>query len=607
MTRRTSRTAACTLLAALVALVALSVLAGGASAAEPVRVQTVLREDLETGRVSFEEYLLQNFRLAFAPDRVDPAYRIDGALLDPCFTPWMAEFEKRRAELSDAAIAEIEELRAPPRGLARSIYISPSGTFELTYDIAGTHAVPTTDIDPANGIPDYVERCAEFFDESWNIEITTLGFTAPRLPDDDTYDCFFQALSPGLNGYTATTGMGRTQITIDNNFLGLGHVPSPDPDGAQLGRAKAVIAHEFKHASQYTQSSWSEGYWNELDANWVMDVVFDASDIYHAWLSYGTSQLRSPRTRLHNDSGDEGNYEDLIWETYLGERFGLQFVVDFGARRAGYMGESVTRSYREVLEAYGASWDVAYPEYMEWCWFTGGRAAPGFGFEEAAAMSQMVLYQSTISAFPFTTSGSVDELAAHHRQFSVGTSTGYARIVFDGDDAHEQWTVTVIAERPDGSFDLTHPTLDAANDFDVTVATSFESLAYVGVIVTNSQRAQDGKSYSLQVSVVDGPVASPETAPRSGGLALAPAAPNPFRAATRLAFMAPSAASAVLDVHDVRGRRVRRLVGGRIAGGVGEILWDGADDEGRVLPAGVYWVRLSTTEGSAVRKVTKLR
>ena len=45
---------------------------------------------------------------------------------------------------------------------------------------------------------------------------------------------------------------------------------------------------------------------------------------------------------------------------------------------------------------------------------------------------------------------------------------------------------------------------------------------------------------------------------------------------------------------DVAGRRLRRLVDGDLAAGVRAVEWDGRDAEGRVLPAGVYCVRIES-------------
>ena len=70
-------------------------------------------------------------------------------------------------------------------------------------------------------------------------------------------------------------------------------------------------------------------------------------------------------------------------------------------------------------------------------------------------------------------------------------------------------------------------------------------------------------------------------------------APNPFsdRTTIRVAMARPGVAS--LAIFDVSGRLVRKLHDGPIAEGVRAFVWDGQDDEGRRVAAGVYHLRLS--------------
>jgi hypothetical protein len=71
--------------------------------------------------------------------------------------------------------------------------------------------------------------------------------------------------------------------------------------------------------------------------------------------------------------------------------------------------------------------------------------------------------------------------------------------------------------------------------------------------------------------------------------------PNPFSSGTRLRFRIPPGASApvLLTVLDAAGREVRTLVDHALpAGDRVTIAWDGRDDSGRRLPAGLYLVRL---------------
>jgi len=72
------------------------------------------------------------------------------------------------------------------------------------------------------------------------------------------------------------------------------------------------------------------------------------------------------------------------------------------------------------------------------------------------------------------------------------------------------------------------------------------------------------------------------------------ARPNPFRSRTRIDL--DTAPDAVVEVFDVRGRRVRSLAAGPL-----ETIWDGRADDGRVVPPGVYWLVSGGVAGRVVR------
>jgi len=83
--------------------------------------------------------------------------------------------------------------------------------------------------------------------------------------------------------------------------------------------------------------------------------------------------------------------------------------------------------------------------------------------------------------------------------------------------------------------------------------------------------------------------------------------PNPFCAGLRISFQLRAAGSVSLDVHDVQGRRLRRLFAGQALPGRHLVHWNGAGDDGQPLPAGVYFVRLQTSGRSWRQAVVRLR
>jgi hypothetical protein len=83
--------------------------------------------------------------------------------------------------------------------------------------------------------------------------------------------------------------------------------------------------------------------------------------------------------------------------------------------------------------------------------------------------------------------------------------------------------------------------------------------------------------------------------------------PNPSSGEARVAFALTQAGPLTIRVMDLEGGRVRDLVRvGLAAAGSRTITWDGRRDDGRSAPAGVYWVVMSWSGGTARRRIARL-
>jgi subtilisin family serine protease len=85
------------------------------------------------------------------------------------------------------------------------------------------------------------------------------------------------------------------------------------------------------------------------------------------------------------------------------------------------------------------------------------------------------------------------------------------------------------------------------------------------------------------------------------------AVPNPFNPGTDLHFALPAPGRVELDLYDLAGRRVRRLLAGEFPAGGHVAAWDGRDDRGRRLASGTYLARLSVDGQVQTRAMTLLR
>ena len=81
---------------------------------------------------------------------------------------------------------------------------------------------------------------------------------------------------------------------------------------------------------------------------------------------------------------------------------------------------------------------------------------------------------------------------------------------------------------------------------------------------------------------------------------------TPFRGQALGRYAVPRAMRLELSVYDRTGRKVKSLASGLAQPGVRVAAWDGRDEQGRSLAAGVYFFRLESADATLTRKTVKL-
>ncbi len=81
--------------------------------------------------------------------------------------------------------------------------------------------------------------------------------------------------------------------------------------------------------------------------------------------------------------------------------------------------------------------------------------------------------------------------------------------------------------------------------------------------------------------------------------------PNPFNPETTIPYTVNQPTNVELSVFNTLGQKVRTLVNGQVAPGTHSIIWNGTDNAGNQVGAGVYYCRMINPEGtSASQKLT---
>lgn len=82
---------------------------------------------------------------------------------------------------------------------------------------------------------------------------------------------------------------------------------------------------------------------------------------------------------------------------------------------------------------------------------------------------------------------------------------------------------------------------------------------------------------------------------------------NPSACTATIKFILEGDGPVLVDVYDMLGRRVRRLVNDRRTAGEYDILWDGRNGNHSLVSPGVYFCMLRTANGAVTKKLSVLR
>ena len=83
--------------------------------------------------------------------------------------------------------------------------------------------------------------------------------------------------------------------------------------------------------------------------------------------------------------------------------------------------------------------------------------------------------------------------------------------------------------------------------------------------------------------------------------------PNPFNPITIIEYDIPIESDVHLVIYDLLGRQVKTLVNGYQKAGYKSMKWNGTNDQGRMVSAGMYFYHLQSGKFSKVRKMILLK
>jgi len=83
--------------------------------------------------------------------------------------------------------------------------------------------------------------------------------------------------------------------------------------------------------------------------------------------------------------------------------------------------------------------------------------------------------------------------------------------------------------------------------------------------------------------------------------------PNPFNPSTSIEFSLKDAGHATLNIYDISGRLVSTLIDGNMGNGSHKVVWDGMDNSGIQVSAGLYIYSLQTADMTMTKKMVFMK
>lgn len=354
-----------------------------------------------------------------------------------------------------------------------------------------------------------------------------------------------------------------------------------DPGGSFL---ISVQAHEFEHMINWNadgdEDSWADEGMAEL-AMW--------------YYGHPDQVIAFPANPDNDLTTFNGNFADYIkvylWSLYLYEHYageaGVYHIVQDTANGVVAVNNMLAwLGYTQVFNDVYADWIVA--NFIDDTTFDGGRY--GYAGETLPAFTAV-----TKNTYPVgNTNGAVLRYAADYVKFINGIPQ---RLRFDGADAGT-WKTRVILRSGTTTMAVDNIALDAV-DFGTYNLFDFGETYDTVVLVVGKTTPSSATSYQYATEAIPADVADGTGA---GVLRLGNPEPNPMQASGIVRMELPRAQAATITIVDPAGRVVRHLAAGSMPSGEQAIVWDGRDDRGHSMPAGVYFVRADAEDGSAVTR-----
>ncbi len=209
----------------------------------------------------------------------------------------------------------------------QNIYLSPQGNFYIHFDnsprfndlgeIIYDHSPDLTDINPYDGIPDYINEVAEVADSSYRLLNDIMNFKEGANGDDNITDIFVLDLNGSAYGWARPINSCIDScVEIDNNYEETEYYTNG------IDAMKVTLIHEYFHTIQfaYRCSAGINSYFYELTSTWIEDIGYpDVNDYLNFMIS--SNSYKNYFKYPEQDFDDTNGYSVALFGHYLSTQF----------------------------------------------------------------------------------------------------------------------------------------------------------------------------------------------------------------------------------------------------------------------------------------------
>jgi len=441
-------------------------------------------------------------------------------------------------------------------------WITPDDLFIIHFDTEGPHAVYRAyeDVDPADGIPDYVNRCADYLHLSHTVIVDNLGFDAPPIDDDrggdSRYDIYLTN-TPALTTPELPSNEypGRPAYS---SFIQLGHdlrIPRyPDNPYPFL---KISAAHEYFHAVEFAYRAYSDDltpWWFESCAVWIEDLVFDeVNDSYFLLPTY----LGSLHKSLYRTTG-QFIYGSWLFPETIYEIYGHDLIRNCWETFASF---DIAMDALDIsLNEFGIDLNTEYCRHIIWNYFTDYNYRDGF-YEEGADFEATVSISAIYNQYPVEWSQPPipqQNVSGVYIEFDRPEIVeGDLVLEYDNPTSDQQY-LGIAAVRRDGRVEYSIHRVEhsVSPSYYVNDFAGCEKVILMPVWGYEGHQIDGTTTYNYRAyidSVGTYVTSGSETPSR---FELTGAYPNPFNNSVTISYASPQAGEYNLRVYDVVGRLI---------------------------------------------------